>query len=769
MTLAKQFRADSMFFTFSAIATVVFALAAASFATPLPKTAAVQNFASLNIGSSATATVTVTILSAGTLGGVAVNTQGAANQDFTDAGEGTCTVGTIYAVNATCTVKVTFTPKLSGTRYGAAVLSDNSQNVIATGFLQGTGLGPQINFPPGTESTIINGLNQPSGLVVDGNSNLYIADSNNGRVVKETWSAGSYTESTIFTGLNEPGGLAVDGAGNIYIGDAYNNRLLKETWSGGGYTETTISSDLNKPNGIAVDGSGNVYVADAYNGRVLMETLSAGTYTETDIYDCGSVGVQGCPSSVAVDGSGNIFITAYSGSQILELTPSAGGYTQNLIGSGLYWPSCVVTDGSGNLYIADTLNSRIVKETLSAGSYVQSIVSSSALNWPWAVAADGSGNIYISDSYNLRVLKENLSDTPSLTFATTGFGSTSSDSPKIVTVENVGNAALNFSAVSYPSDFPEANAATGDCTASTSLAAEGNCTLTIDFTPIASPTGPGTSFPLSENVVITTNTLNAAGTQQAIQVSGTETIPPAVTPVFSPAAGTFTSAQSVTITDTITGAAIYYTTNGTTPTASSTLYTGVIAVPATETIKAIAAATGYSVSAVASATFTINLPPTFSLAVSPASLTISPSQSGTITLRVTPQNGFASATTLSCTGLPAGVTCAFSPATVTPSGAAVSSTLTVSASSTAAALRHNVRPTFPGEFPAATLALALCCFGWRKRRHINMLVFAAALFGTSLLIGCGGSSTPKPMTSTVTVNATSGTIQQAATFSLTIQ
>jgi hypothetical protein len=83
----------------------------------------------------------------------------------------------------------------------------------------------------------------------------------------------------------------------------------------------------------------------------------------------------------------------------------------------------------------------------------------------------------------------------------------------------------------------------------------------------------------------------------------------AATPTFSPAAGTFTSTQSVTIADTTTGAAIYYTTNGTAPTTSSTKYTGAIKVSATETLQAIAVASGYSQSAAASGTFTLATAP----------------------------------------------------------------------------------------------------------------------------------------------------------------
>jgi hypothetical protein len=92
--------------------------------------------------------------------------------------------------------------------------------------------------------------------------------------------------------------------------------------------------------------------------------------------------------------------------------------------------------------------------------------------------------------------------------------------------------------------------------------------------------------------------------------------PQAATPAFSVAAGTYTSAQTVTISDTTLGATIYYAINGT-PTTSSTVYSGAIAVSSTETLKAIATASGYSTSAVATAAYTINLPaaatPTFSV------------------------------------------------------------------------------------------------------------------------------------------------------------
>jgi hypothetical protein len=99
---------------------------------------------------------------------------------------------------------------------------------------------------------------------------------------------------------------------------------------------------------------------------------------------------------------------------------------------------------------------------------------------------------------------------------------------------------------------------------------------------------------------------NSTSTPGELDVYGLLGTPaPAATPTFSPVPGTYATTQSVTISDATGGAAIYYTTDGTTPTTASKQYTAAISVAATATIRAIATAPGMNPSAVASATYTI--------------------------------------------------------------------------------------------------------------------------------------------------------------------
>jgi glucosylceramidase len=89
--------------------------------------------------------------------------------------------------------------------------------------------------------------------------------------------------------------------------------------------------------------------------------------------------------------------------------------------------------------------------------------------------------------------------------------------------------------------------------------------------------------------------------------------PVAATPAFWPVPGSYSQTQAgqmVTLTDGTSGATIYYTTDGSTPTTASTVYANPFTITATATIKAIATASGFSTSAVASGLYTLSSPGT---------------------------------------------------------------------------------------------------------------------------------------------------------------
>ena len=177
------------------------------------------------------------------------------------------------------------------------------------------------------------------------------------------------------------------------------------------------------------------------------------------------------------------------------------------------------------------------------------------------------------------------------------------------------------------------------------------------------------------------------------------------------------------------------------------------------------------------------LAPNFSLASDANALTIGAGGQGTVTLTVTPKHGFSAAVTFSCTGLPAGTTCSFNPASVTPAGSAVKTQLTIAASASAAATgagaratneRHAVRPLL------RLAVLGLVGFVWLGPRRRNLLWLQSMLLLVVLtgVTACGsgvtGNSTPptqpppQPTVATVTITAASGSLNQAATLTLTV-
>jgi len=460
------------------------------------------NLGSQPVGSRSVTTGVPFMIAANTkVGSIAVLTTGGAGRDFAQAAGSTCTA-TTFAAATNCMVNVNFKPAVPGVRMGAVVFFSgphNSGTVLASVPVFGLGTGPQLVFGPGgSQTTVGSNFISPEGVAVDAAGDVYITDVGLQEVFKVT-PAGKQT--TVGSGLQVPGGVALDGAGNVYIADSQAAAVFKVTPGG---VQTTIGSGFSFPTSVAVDGAGNVYVSDPFIPTVFKIT-PAGTQTQV-----GSG--YNTPAGVAVDAAGNVYVADTFSSVVFKVT--AGG-KQTTVGTGLVSPAAVAVDAAGTLYIADDAANSLIEVT-SAGVQTTAV---EGLNVPGDVVLDGSGNLYVSNSFSSEVVKINRASAPSLTFATTKINQTSSDSPKTVQVENIGNAKLNFSAVSFPADFRQSGATT--CASGTSLSAGAGCALAIEFSPVAPLSGKPSAV-LTEAVTLTTNNLNVAKKLAQVSVNGKE-------------------------------------------------------------------------------------------------------------------------------------------------------------------------------------------------------------------------------------------------------
>ena len=265
--------------------------------------------------------VAVPITTAGTLNSIQVLTQGLPGLDFTKTSGGTCATTTGYTVGETCTVNVIFKPQVPGARPGAVLLTDASNNILGIAYLPGMGIGPEITFNPGVQSTLpsYSGLNAavPEGVAVDAGLNVYVVDLLYGSVNKYPWTGNAYGAPVQLplTDLYDPEGVAVDGAGNVFVADFGDSRVVELPWNGSSYgTQIVLASygfeDFPTPTAVAVDSHGNLFfvlLGHATVPSALMEMPWTGSGYGSPTTITAATGLND-PDGLAVDANLNVYI-----------------------------------------------------------------------------------------------------------------------------------------------------------------------------------------------------------------------------------------------------------------------------------------------------------------------------------------------------------------------------------------------------------------------------------------------------------------------------
>ncbi|MGO8679082.1 MAG: InlB B-repeat-containing protein [Limisphaerales bacterium] len=301
----------------------------------------------------------------------------------------------------------------------------------------------------------------PCGVAVDGGGNVFVADTGNntirqvspaGVVTTLAGSAASYG-STNGTGSGalfySPLGVAVDGNGNVYVADTYNSTIRKVTTPAGAVTTvagavaasgsadgTGNAAQFRDPYGVAVDSHGMVYVSDLANNTIRQITPAGVVTTLAGVANStggtndgtGSAASFGEPAGIAVDTNGNVYVAEYANHTIRKIAP--GGIVTTLAGAAGQGGS---TDGTGSaarflnplgvavgldgtVYVADTLNDTIREITpdgtvstlagVAGKSGSKDGPAATALfSDPQGLAVDGGNNVYVADTGNATIRK----------------------------------------------------------------------------------------------------------------------------------------------------------------------------------------------------------------------------------------------------------------------------------------------------------------------------------------------------------------------------
>lgn len=268
-------------------------------------------------------------------------------------------------------------------------------------------------------------FNSPTGIAVDKEGNIYVADTDNHSIQKfnkdgtfvSRWGDEADSEEGKFY---YPRGLATSPDGVIYIADSGNNRVQKfdldgnliNAWGKFGFAwRGAEAGKFDVPWGVATDQQGFLYVSDTSNARI-QKFQQDGTPLLKWGRDGGYDGAMFYPRGIAVDFVGNVYV-ADEGNHRIQKFDARGNFLLKWgkEGNGLGQfksPWGVATDALGNVYIVDSGNHRVQKFDAN-GTFLCSWgnrgLTEGQLNFPSGIAVDSEGNVFVIDSGNNRLTK----------------------------------------------------------------------------------------------------------------------------------------------------------------------------------------------------------------------------------------------------------------------------------------------------------------------------------------------------------------------------
>ncbi|HEY4354914.1 MAG TPA: pectinesterase family protein [Acidobacteriaceae bacterium] len=631
------------------------------------------------------------------------------SHDYT-LGTAACTVNADTTQD--CTVAATFTPAAAGARTAAlnfTTVGNNNAALALTG--AGTGTGATLD-PAGTQ-LIGTGIT-PAAIAVDGQSNIFVADSAGKKLLRfAAGASGTAATSTTLATLNNPVALAVDARGYAYVADS-NGSVTQVSPAGASVAFGTFTA----PAGLVTDSLNNLYVADSTNAAIY-EVSPNGAAQHTVV----STGLTS-PRGLAIDASGNLYV-ADSGNIFKYSPPST---VQTTLSSVVTHIGGFAVDPAGNLILGDTAANAIEAVPASPNT-APFVVTTNAL--PGVVAMDGAGNVYTGSNGSVLEL---LRTQGAWTFPN------ASSAPQTFTLLSTGNQPLALTSVTQTdtTDYSLVAASSADCTVTgnnpSAVVVGGGCSLTATYTPTAQTNTTdvatfngsiaNTSLATPANALQLTLTGMNAPTADSLSLAGptpaAPTVGQAVSFTATVAAPAGTPAGSVTFTVDGTAQTPVTVASGTASISLTTLTAGSHTVGAS-----FASTNGFAASSATAVTFTVQATPGLTLTVAPAI----PSNGNV--LQGTSQTFTA---TLTNGSNPTGTISFLDGTTVLKSGVAISGGVATYTTSTLAVGAHSITAKFTGDL-------------------INVAKTSSALTFTTLIASSAGIT---PTTSNLTVTLSAG-------------